>query len=159
MSKEGISFHRGKGSPRPPPPLCPAWMGMNLLLSSLDIRSLHPSPFFPLPLHVSFISALQNFHREQWQGGWVDFQNSSHSRTVAEASLGRKTLAGDPQLSPEKCLGAVMSFLCCKPPCTGCRAGRRRRAVPATKLLAGLGNEFQEQAGINERIILLGMRW
>lgn len=45
-----------------------------------------PSFTFPLPLHVSFISALQH----SCQGGWADFQNSSLSRAVAEASLGRK---------------------------------------------------------------------
>lgn len=66
--------------------LCPAWMGMSLVLSSLDISPLHPSPFFPFPLHLSFISALQH----SCQGGWTDFQNSSLSRAVAEASLGRK---------------------------------------------------------------------
>lgn len=51
--------------------------------------------------------------------------------------------------------------------CTGCRAGRRRRVVPGTKLLAGLGNEFQQEeeegrrreAGVKERIPLLEMGW
>lgn len=61
------------------------------------------STFFPSSItHLSSLAASQLTQavsgHEQWQGGRAGFQNSSISRAVAESSLGRKALAGDPQI-------------------------------------------------------------
>jgi len=59
----------------------------------------------------------------------------------------------------EKCLRAVMSFLCYKPPFQNSRVGKKRRAESAAKLLPVLDNQFQLQVGESERFPLLEMRW